>query len=102
MNAQGLFCRLQAKKTCDILFSINSLYYVVYLLNIPKYYIRDGLDHFEVVTPNENYVRIATEEDLKKYTRNATYTPGVLEEILNAIVDGTDWKEEYGDVVYKP
>ncbi|WDH97756.1 Imm26 family immunity protein [Paenibacillus urinalis] len=71
-------------------------------LALPEYYIREGLDDSELVTAEEDYVRIATEEDLKKYSINATYTPGVLEDILNAIVDGEDWKEEYGDVVYKP
>ncbi|MFD2703053.1 hypothetical protein ACFSVM_21710 [Paenibacillus shunpengii] len=35
-------------------------------LALPEYYIREGLDDSELVTAEEDYVRIATEEDLKK------------------------------------
>ncbi|MCM3785674.1 immunity 26/phosphotriesterase HocA family protein [Neobacillus mesonae] len=71
-------------------------------LSIPKYYIREGLEDFKLVTAEEVYVRVATEEDLKKYTRNRTYTPGVLEDALNIFAEGKDWKVEFEDIVYAP
>ena len=71
-------------------------------LNMPKYYIRNGLDDFEVVTASEEFVRIATEVDMNAYSNNSTFTPGWLEDALNDMVDEQDWEEEYEDIIYKP
>ena len=71
-------------------------------LNIPKYYIRDGLDDFEVVTASEHFVRIATKEDLNKYSENIAYSAGYLEDALNAILDTQNWKTLFKEIIYKP
>lgn len=71
-------------------------------LNVPKYYIRDGLNDFEVVTASEHFVRIATEEDLNKYSENIAYSAGFLEDALNATLDTQNWKTLFKEMIYKP